>query len=116
MFDATLSPTNPTPPAPASIPSQALPTVLLTNACSLVNKTEELTMVLELNHVDIAVVSETWFKDDTEALGSLTGYNCFTKNRSLKDCGGVCILIREDIPAVTMKLDVPNDLEVLCQT
>ena len=70
-------------------------------------------MVLELNHVDIAIVSETWFKDDTEALGSLTGYNCFTKNRNLRDCGGVCILTREDIPASIMKLDVPNDLEVL---
>ena len=70
-------------------------------------------MVLDLNHVDIAAISETWFKDDTEPLGTLKGFNSFTKNRSDRDCGGVCILIKEDLPASPISIDVPQDLEVL---
>ncbi|MEL7521053.1 MAG: endonuclease/exonuclease/phosphatase family protein, partial [Cyanobacteria bacterium J06553_1] len=70
-------------------------------------------MVLDLNHVDIAAISETWFKDDTEPLGTLAGFNSFTRNRSVRDCGGVAILIKDHIPASTIRLEVPQDLEVL---
>ena len=109
----------PSPPPPPSLtvtiasPGRTLPIVLLTNACCLRNKADDLAMVLDYNHVDIAVISETWFKSDTESLGTLAGFNSFTKNRSVKDCGGVGILIKNDIPASPIGLEVPHDLEVL---
>ena len=115
-FDAPPPPTSPSPPShPGTTPNprRTLPTVLLTNACCLTNKTDELALVLDLNHVDIAVISETWFKEDTESLGALVGFNTFTKNRNVRDCGGVCILTKEGIPATAIPLDVPSGLEVL---
>ena len=108
-----MTPPTPTQPRCNPSPRRSLPCIYLANACCLTNKADELAVVLELNHVDIAVISETWFKADTESLGNLAGFNTFARNRSAKDCGGVCILIKDDIPATPLSPDVPQDLEVL---
>ena len=40
---------------------QQLPTILLSNAQSLVNKLDELQLLLNKEHVDIGVFTESWF-------------------------------------------------------
>lgn len=77
---------------------------------------DELAAVLELNHINIAVISETWFKTGAESSGSLDGYNIFTRNRSTRKCGGVAILIHDNIPATFASLETPPELEVLWVT
>ena len=85
-----------------------LPRVFLTNACCLTNKVEELEQVLALNHIDIAAVTESWFKAHQEEISYLDHYKTFNKNRETGECGGVSVLIRNNIPCKRIQVDSGN--------
>lgn len=46
-------------------PHQTLPSIYLTNACCLTNKLNKLDTIMKQNTFDTALITETWFKDDT---------------------------------------------------
>ena len=108
VFDAT-----PT-PAPANTVTRRnkpLPRIFLSNACSLFNKMDELEVVLQHNQVDIAVVTESWFKSENEGISQVNEYKTYNKNREGKDCGGIMVLIKKDIPCSVIQVDTA-DLEI----
>ncbi|XP_072051828.1 uncharacterized protein [Amphiura filiformis] len=90
-----------------------LPTLFMTNARSLVNKLDEASVIFELNNVDIAVVSESWFKSTIpDHQVDLGGYTLFSKSREHKRGGGVAIYVRQDIPtSYIADIVVPVQLE-----
>ncbi|XP_072050129.1 uncharacterized protein [Amphiura filiformis] len=87
----------------------------MTNAQSLGNKFEEAEVVLQLNNVDICVITETWFSSNIpENQLSIPSYNLFFKDRDSKRGGGVGIYVKDDIPATTFdKIKVPTELECI---
>ena len=117
----TTTPAPPDPPPPSPQPTgttarrKQLPRVYLTNACCLTNKIEELEQVLELNHIDIAAVTETWLKTHMEEVTHLDQYKAFNKNRKTGECGGVSVLIRNDIPCKVIQVDT-GDHEIIWLT
>ena len=82
-----------------------MPRVYLTNACCLTNKVEELEQVLVLNRIDIAAVTESWLKTHKEEISHLDLYKTFNKNRETRECGGVSVLIRNNIPCKVIQVD-----------
>ena len=76
-----------------------LPTFLNANVRSVVNKLDDLTVVLKQNNVDIACLTETWLNDNVpnEVL-SIPGYNAFRNDRKGRLGGGVAVLIEESYP------------------
>ena len=41
-----------------------IPSFLVTNACHVTNKVDELASVIELNNADITIVTESWLSDN----------------------------------------------------
>ena len=114
-FDTVLppDPANPTSKPNKTIKkNNALPRIYLTNACRLTNKLDELEYVLEHNSVDIAVVTESWFKTEHENAGQLDSYKTYNKNREAKDGGGITVLVKENIPCTVIQVDT-EDLEIM---
>lgn len=100
--------------APANArPRRTLPSIYLANACCLTNKVDELDVIMKQNTIDIAVITETWFKDDTLNIGTIQGYHLFNKIRQSRKGGGVGIYIKDTIPCNTIKSICPpsDDLE-----
>ena len=85
-----------------------LPRIFLTNACCLTNKVEELEQVLALNRIDIAAVTESWLKAHKEEISHLDLYKTFNKNRETGECGGVSVLIKNNIPCKVLQVDTGN--------
>ena len=100
------------PPATAAGKNKALPRVFLSNACSLTNKMDELEYVLLHNHIDIAAVTESWFKTEKEDISQLDQYKTYNKNREEKDCGGITVFIKNDIPCTVVQVDT-DEHEIL---
>ena len=69
------------------------PNVYLANARSINNKKDDLSCEIKANGVDIAVITETWLKENTpnEPL-AIQGYDLMRKDRTIKRGGGVCVL------------------------
>ena len=95
-------------PATKSAGGKHLPRVFLTNACCLTNKVEELEQVLALNRIDIAAVTESWLKSHKEEISHLDLYRTFNKNRETGECGGVSVLIKNNIPCKVLQVDTGN--------
>ena len=51
-------------PTLSTAPSCATPSILLTNACHLSNKIEELRCVTYVNDTTIAILTESWLSND----------------------------------------------------
>ena len=93
----------------------SVPSVLLTNAHSLVNKIDEAAVILTQNNIDICIVSETWHHSDlpVQAL-NIDNYHLFLKSRQHQRGGGVALYIRKHIHAkVLTDITVPEELECL---
>lgn len=91
----------------------SLPTVFMTNAQSLVNKFEDISAVFELNCVDIAVITESWFTSNipTHQL-DIDNYTLFSKSREQKRGGGVAVYVRNELPSSNIPdIVVPDQLE-----
>ncbi|XP_035688672.1 uncharacterized protein LOC118424240 [Branchiostoma floridae] len=93
----------------------AVPTFLLTNPRSLVNKIDEFQAVLTSNNVDIAAVSESWFMPSTpHEQQSVEGYTLYSKCRTDRRGGGVAVYVHDSIPSrVLTEITVPEQLECL---
>ena len=76
-----------------------LPTFLNSNTRSIMNKIDEITNLIDVNHVDIACVTETWLSDEVPpCVTGIDGYTCERRDRVDRRGGGVLIYIRNGIP------------------
>ena len=76
-----------------------LPTLLNTNAQSLLLKLDDLQATCDLNGIDIAVVSESWISPDQSLnLFQLEGYSLSSNCRLYKKGGGITCYIKNSIP------------------
>ena len=118
MFDATTH-SVPTPlheqPNSVMRKNRTLPRIFLSNACGLTNKMDELEYVLKHNQVDIAVITESWFKTEKEGISQLDDYKTYNKNREVKDCGGISVLIKNEVPSTIIQVE-SEDLEIMWLT
>jgi exonuclease III len=90
-----------------------LPTVFMTNAQSLVNKFDEVSVIFYQYNVDIAVITESWFRSTiSDHQLNIGGYNLFSNYRNHKRGGGVAVYVRHDIPSSNIvDIVVPDQLE-----
>lgn len=100
-----------------NIPSltRRLPSFLLSNARSLLNKLEDLSVSLNDNKVDIAIISETWFSyEHPPECTHVNGFNLFSRCRTEGRGGGVAIYVKDFIPTDIINfIEVPTELECL---
>ena len=90
-----------------------LPSFLLSNVRSACNKFDELSAVISHLNVDIAAITETWFRNDCPLENfSIPGYNLFTKSRINRIGGGVAIYVKELLNPSPANIQVPINLEV----
>ncbi len=64
-----------------------------TNATSLNNKLDELSILVSQSAPDIIFITETHFNKDS--VTDLEGYKCFRKDREDMEKGGVCIYVQK---------------------
>ena len=76
---------------------------------------DELEYVLQHNSIDVAVVTESWFNTEKEGISQLNEYKTFNKNREVKDCGGITVFIKNNIPCKLLQVDT-SDLEIIWLT
>ena len=92
----------------------SLPSLLLCNARSLCNKLEELECRLIHSKSDIAIVSETWFKDnDTAESIDIDRFTTYSHPRVGKVGGGVAIYVNNKISSKRLDIAVPPELECM---
>ena len=74
--------------------------MLLTNANSLRSKTDELTVVLEANNIDICCITESWLDTNISTdVVDIAGYVCYRRDRNDgRQGGGVVCYVRQDLP------------------
>ena len=85
-----------------------LPTLLNSNARSIVNKIDEMTEIIENNEVDIACVTETWLSDEIPpCVTDIDGYTCERRG------GGVLTYIRNSIPYHRLSILECDEVESL---
>ena len=78
------------------------------------NKLDELQLLLNKEHVDIGVFTESWFSSSLHNdQTSVPGYMLFSKNRD--DCrgGGVAVYVKESLNAEPLNVIVPPELEIV---
>jgi len=82
------------------------------NARSIVNKRNELNIMVEDTDPHIIGITESWAnKDILDAELGLNGYAMFRKDRIGRRGGGVILYIKEEIQAYELKLDKEADCE-----
>lgn len=91
-----------------------LPTFLITNACHITNKIDELQVVVETNDVNVAIVTETWLNDSipTSAVSIGQSFQIFRKDRPTHG-GGVMAYVHNDLPTKHLVSAEVSDKEVL---
>ena len=87
----------------------SLPSLFLSNTRSLVNKIEDLEVVINQNDMDIACITETWLTNNIpNSVVDISGYSLVRIDRSAdKRGGGVCTYIKSSIDFTT--IDELND-------
>ena len=82
------------------------------NARSIVNKKNELNMMVEDIDPHIIGITESWANIDiTDAELGLTGYVMFRKDRIGRRGGGVILYVKESIQAYEIKLEREADCD-----
>ncbi len=91
------------------------PPVFLINARSLVQRIDELQIMLDTSNIDIAAITETWFPAHIDtSVFSIPNFDLISKPRINKRGGGVALYVRNDIEFRTLsEIKVHDDLEVL---
>ena len=91
-----------------------LPSFLVTNACHVTNKVDELQAVVETNNISVVVVTESWLNDSipSTAINIGQSFNIFRKDR-LMPGGGVLVYVHNDLPTKRLVNVEVNDKEVL---
>ena len=105
------------PPAPVNTQRNRnysqLPVFSLTNARSLCNKMTEFRHSLVTHQVDVACVSETWFKPSGAEYYGCENYVMFSKSRETQQGGGVAAYVSGSIPTRELDVHVPDNVECL---
>lgn len=88
---------------------------MLINARSLVQHTDELSIMLKNDDIDIAAITETWFPANIDPnFFSIPNYTLFSRPRTVKRGGGVALYLKETIQTrILTDAHVPDELEVL---
>ena len=89
------------------------------NARSIVNKKNELNIMVEDTDPHIIGITESWANTDiTDAELGLTGYIMFRRDRIGRRGGGVILYVKESIQAYQIKLEREADYDeaVWCKT
>ena len=82
------------------------------NARSIVNKKNELNIMVEDTDSHIIGITESWANTDiTDAELGLTGYVVFRRDRIERRGGGVIIYVKESIQAYEIKLEREADYD-----
>ena len=75
-----------------------LPSVLIANVRSLSGKVDELSVIANINDIDIICITETWLTDTIpDSTVSLQNFNMFRNDRTSSVGGGVCAYINSKI-------------------
>jgi hypothetical protein len=87
-----------------------LPNVFLSNVRAICNKVDDLDLVLKMNEIDLAGITETWLNSNIlDSCVNIQGYNIVRNDRTEKRGGGVCVFVKSSIPFVTLpNLGCPN--------
>ena len=80
--------------------------VLTTNACSLLNKLDEL--LLRTAGVDIIFITETWFRDTDHISKFTEGFVAYRQDRDNIIGGGCLLLVRDCLPQSPFILSNPH--------
>jgi hypothetical protein len=76
-----------------------LPNVMLLNARSLINKTDELELLVITNDIDIACITETWLKETVpDKAVAVSGMTLVRNDRTYGTGGGVALYVNNKIP------------------
>lgn len=95
--------------------SWTLPRLLLANVRSLRFITDELTVVLQTNSIDVCCITESWLNNEipTEAV-DIEGYVCYRRDRQDgRQGGGVVCYVRDDQPFCLLKPADDDEVESL---
>ena len=89
--------------------------MLLCNPRSLNNKVDELSLILDSNHIDIAAITETWFAaDQPKDLFNIPGYDLFSRPRTDHKGASVAIYTKASLNATHLEnISVPDDVEAM---
>ena len=92
-----------------------LPNCLLTNARSILRKTDELGCVLRSNNIHVGCVTESWLDEEKlSAVVDITGYVSYRRDRQDgRVGGGVVCYVREDLPCTRVTEFERQDIESL---
>ena len=92
-----------------STPREEIKCVCL-NARSIINKKDELNIMVDDIKPHIIGITETWANNDiTDAELGLEGYAMFRKDRMGRRGGGVLLYIKDNIPAYEVQLQEGAD-------
>ena len=82
------------------------------NARSIINKKDELNIMVDDIKPHIIGITETWANNDiTDAELGLEGYAMFRKDRMGRRGGGVLLYIKDNIPAYEVQLQEEADCD-----
>ncbi|CAB4033726.1 Hypothetical predicted protein [Paramuricea clavata] len=75
-----------------------LPTLLVANVRSIINKIDELELVAQINQVEVICITESWLNTSVvDSMISLSNFIQFRNDRTYSCGGGVSIYIKEEI-------------------
>ena len=81
---------------------KALPNVMLLNARSIINKTAELSIIVDKHNSDIIFATETWLNENVPSeVVNIPGLIVIRKDRSSGRGGGIAIYIKDNVPVKT---------------
>lgn len=84
------------------------------NSRSILNKIDEVELIVASKNPDIICVSETWLKPEyTNNAVSLIGYNLLRHDRSVNRGGGVCIYFKNKTANIIEKSSTKSSIEYL---
>ena len=90
-------------------PNGSLPKFLLVNARSILNKNEELEVIISQDRPDVVLITETWLSERVpDEIVNIPKFSVVRKDRPIGRGGGVQVYIRESIP-YKLRLDLSND-------
>lgn len=91
-----------------------MPSLLLSNVNHLVNKTDELAILIGKLHPCLIALTETWLNTGIpNSAVSIVDYSIFRKDRQQGDGGGTLLYVRSDIRSWRLSDFENDDLEVL---
>ena len=91
-----------------------MPVILLSNVCHILNKTDEITVLLGLYYPSIVCFTETWLTPDIpHSVVDMQGYSLLRRDRTSGLGGGVAIYISNNLQFHRFSSLECNEFEVL---